>query len=195
MIITILSEPRSGSSNLLFWFNQSKNFTILLEPSTEPDYKRFSSPPYTTLDKDVTIDNIDDINTWRYSTQHLVVKEICNPNNNYENLFKSSNKVIILYRENYEEQKESWLMSVNTKKWGGKYFFDKSLLLDKSDDYLIEIKEEIQKYKVEDNFIISYEELYYGEGINKLIDYIGIEELKTNQFPYGEKFRKNRGLI
>jgi hypothetical protein len=195
MIITILSEPRSGSSNLLFWFNQSKDFTILLEPSTEDDYKRFSSPPYTTLNKDVIIHNINNISTWEYSTQHLVIKEICYPNKNYENFFKSSNKVIILYRENYEEQKESWLMSVNTKKWGGEYFFDESLLLDKTDNHLIEIKEEIQKYKVKDNFIISYEELYFRGGINKLIDYIGIEELKTNQFPYGKKFRKNRELI
>jgi hypothetical protein len=188
MVITILSEPRSGSTNLLFWLGQHNECTTLLEPTTNSEYKKYS-------DKEVVINNINNFDTWKYLTKHLVIKEICEPNKNYKNILQNSEKIIILFRENYVEQRESWLTSINTKKWGGKYFFDESLLLDKSDDYLIEIKEEIQKYKVEGSFIISYEELYYGDGIKKLIDYIGIEELNKIKFPYGEKYRKYKAFI
>ena len=32
MVITILAEPRSGSTNLADWFKSNKDFTILQEP-------------------------------------------------------------------------------------------------------------------------------------------------------------------
>ena len=44
------------------------------------------------------------------------------------------------------------------------------------------------------NFIISYEELYYGNGINRVIDYLGIETLKNKKFPIGEKYRVIKGI-
>lgn len=188
MIITILSEPRSGSTNLLFWFGQYNECTVLLEPTTNSEYKKYS-------DKEVIINDINNFNTWKYLTKHLVIKEICEPNKNYKSILQHSDKVIILFRENYVEQKESWLMSINTKKWGGEYFLDESLLLDNNDNYLIEIKREIEKYKDPNNFVISYEELYFRNGIKKLINYIGIEELNKNKFPYGEKYRKYKAFI
>ena len=143
----------------------------------------------------MVINEINDFNTWKYLTKHLVIKEICEPNKNYETILQHSDKVIILFRENYIEQKESWLMSINTKKWGGEYFLDESLLLDGNDNYLIEIKKEIEKYKNSNNFVISYEELYFNNGIKKLINYIGIEELNENKFPYGQKYRKYKVVI
>lgn len=188
MIITILSEPRSGSTNLLFWLGQHNECTILLEPTTNSEYKKYS-------DKEVVINDINNFNTWKYLTKHLVIKEICEPNKNYKNILKNSDKTIILFRENYVEQRESWLMSINTKKWGGEYFMDESLLLDNNDNYLIEIKKEVEKYKTSNNFVISYEKLYFGDGIKKLINYIGIEELNEIKFPYGEKYRKYKVFI
>ena len=188
MIITLLTEPRSGSTNLLFWLRQHSECTVLLEPTTNPEYKKYS-------DKEVVIADINYLDTWKYLTKHLVIKEICHPNKNYETILQHSDKVIILFRENYIEQKESWLMSINTKKWGGEYFLDESLLLDSNDNYLIEIKREIEKYKNPNNFVISYEELYFRNGIKKLIDYIGIEELNKNKFPYGKKYRKYKSFI
>lgn len=188
MIITILSEPRAGSTNLLFWLGQHNECTILLEPTTNSEYKKYSN-------KEVNINDINDFNTWEYLTKHLIIKEICEPNKKYENILQHSDKVIILFRENYLEQKESWLMSVNTEKWGGHYFFDESLLFDNNDNYLIEIKREIQKYKTSNNFVISYEELYFNNGIKKLINYIDIKELNENKFPYGKKYRKYKTFI
>lgn len=188
MIITILSEPRAGSTNLLFWMGQHNECTVLLEPTTNSEYKKYS-------DKEVVIYDINDFSKWKYFTKHLVVKEICDPNKNYKSILQHSDKVIILFRENYIEQRQSWLMSINTKKWGGKYFFDESLLLDKDYNYLTEIKSEIQKYKTSHNFVISYEELYFRDGINKLINYIGIEKLNKDTFPFGEKYRKYKDII
>lgn len=188
MIITILSEPRAGSTNLLFWFNQHSEFTILLEPTTNSEYRKYT-------EKEVTINDINDIKTWNYKTNHLVIKEICIPNQNYDNLLKHSDKIIILFRENYSQQKESWLTSINTEKWGGTYFYDESLLLDKNDDYLIQIKKNIKKYETPNNFSISYEELYFYGGIDKLISYIGNEDLYNIKFPFGEKYRKHKVFI
>lgn len=188
MIITFLCEPRTGSSNLLFWFKQNKNFSILFEPINNPDYKKFSS-------SDVIINDFNDINKWSYNTEHLVIKEMCEPYKDYQNLLNNSDKVIILYRENINEQIESWLMAHNIKNWGKSYVFDEKLLVDKNHDFLIEIKNEIEKYKLGNYFMISYEELYFGNGINRLIEYIDLIELTELTFPYGEKYRKNKKMI
>ena len=67
MIITILSEPRSGSTNLLFWLGQHNECTVLLEPSTNSEYKKYSN-------KEVSINDINDFNTWKFLTKHLVIK-------------------------------------------------------------------------------------------------------------------------
>ena len=42
MIITILAEPRSGSTNLTNWFYFNKNFTTLFEPEN-PNSKWFQN--------------------------------------------------------------------------------------------------------------------------------------------------------
>lgn len=229
MIITILSEPRSGSSNLSFWFGLHNECTVFIEPSTNPIYKKYRNNDVVINDinyvitimkssdggwnwdnKDLLLENpqshmiLNPHNSsktfaggvwWKYPTKHLVIKEICYPDKNYKNILQNSDKVIILFRENYIEQKESWLMSVNTEKWGGHYFFNESLLFDKNDDYLIKIKKEIEKYKTSNNFIISYEELYFRDGIKKLINYIGIKELEKIKFPIGSKYRRYTTLI
>jgi len=191
MIISILSEPRSGSSNLLFWFGQSDKFSVILEPSNSE-----ANPTYPTkVNHDVLIENPNDILTWKYNTEHLVIKEICDPKQNYESLISNSDKVILLYRSNFQEQLESWLMSVNTKKWGGEYFYDESIIVNRNYEFLKEIKDKIKEYTSSGNLLISYEELYFGNGIEKLLDFIGVSNLNSIKFPYGKKFRKEINLI
>lgn len=188
MIITILCEPRTGSSNLLYWFRQHPDFSILLEPLNNKEYEKFST-------ESVIINDMKDVNTWKYKTKHLVIKEICQPFTNYINLIENSDKVIILFRENTKDQIESWLMAKNTDKWGSIYTYNESLIFDNNYDFLISIKKEIEKYKTLNHFIISYEELYYNNGIKKLLKYLDIKNLETIKFPYGNKFRKNKKLI
>ena len=59
MVITILAEPRSGSTNLANWFRINKNFTTLLEPTNSAArwYQNEIEP------KD-----------YKYDTKHLCVK-------------------------------------------------------------------------------------------------------------------------
>jgi hypothetical protein len=187
MIITFLCEPRTGSSNLLFWFNQSLNFSTLFEPINNPDYRKFSSH--------AIINDKNDIQTWTYSKEHLVIKEICEPCKNYSNLLLNSDRIILLYRENYVDQIESWLSAHNNKDWGISYIYDKAKLIDKDYRFLTEIKYEMSKYKDFGFFRVSYEELYYKNGIQKIIDYIGLDELKNLKFPYGKKYRKDKTII
>ena len=62
MVITILAEPRSGSTNLANWFYFNKDFTILYEPITSPKWKWYKHGVSPKL--------------WEYKTLHLLVKEI-----------------------------------------------------------------------------------------------------------------------
>jgi len=57
--------------------------------------------------------------------------------------------------------------------------------------YFNHLKNEFyEKYlKNEKNFKISYEELYFRNGINRLLEYINLEGLKNTNFPYGFKYR------
>jgi hypothetical protein len=143
----------------------------------------------------VLIEDPNNILTWKYNTEHLVIKEICDPKQNYESLISNSDKVILLYRNNFQEQVESWLMSVNTKRWGGEYFYNESMIVDKNYEHLIEIKEKIREYDNSKSLLISYEELYFENGIKKVLDYVDLIELDSIKFPYGKKFRKEINLI
>jgi hypothetical protein len=86
-------------------------------------------------------------------------------------------------------------MSVNTKKWGGEYFYNESMIVDKNYEHLIEIKEKIREYDNSKSLLISYEELYFENGIKKVLDYVDLIELDSIKFPYGKKFRKEINLI
>ena len=92
MVITILAEPRSGSTNLANWFFLNKKFTTLFTPSDPKSkwYKTQSPKQYN------------------YNTEHLLVKEDYYHYKNYDELIEISNKIILLYRENSEEQIHSW---------------------------------------------------------------------------------------
>jgi phage anti-repressor protein len=52
------------------------------------------------------------------------------------------------------------------------------------------LKSEFKENYVNKNyFTISYEELYYNDGFQKILDYLNIECLKNENFPVGEKYR------
>ena len=63
MVITIIAEPRSGSTNLANWFYFNKNFTVLFEPMTSPKLKKWyrrGIPP----------------KLWEYKTPHFLFVKI-----------------------------------------------------------------------------------------------------------------------
>jgi hypothetical protein len=173
MIITILAEPRSGSTNLLNWFFHNKDFTIWFLPS---DYKSkwyIDKPP----------------SHYKYITKFLLIKEDYYHYKNYQELIEISDKVILLYRENEMEQIESWINAKTTNNWDREW----KLTNIKNETEISFFKELKQSFK--DNYLdksyfkISYEELYYSGNFQKLLDYLNVTELENKNFPYGKKYR------
>jgi len=181
VVITILAEPRSGSTNLANWFFYNQNFTTLFEPISNPKtkwYKNGISPIF-----------------WKYKTPHLLIKEIYQPNINFSELMEISDKLIILYRENIIEQTESWLNANKTNNWDKAWVFKKDLIKDEDESYFNQIKKGIKEnYLEKDYFNISYEELYYNNGFQKIVDYLQLECVKNENFPIGIKYRVERNI-
>lgn len=175
MIITLLCEPRSGSTNLARWFSTYENFTVLQEPLTNSSlahYRNNELPP----------------TKWIYSTEHLVVKELFGAYTT--EILNLSDKVVLLYRENEKEQVESWINSTTTGNWHDRWIYSEV----GNQDGAASIKELKERFKEEllskEYFRISYEDLYYRGKLQKLLDYLKIKELKDVGFPYGFKYRK-----
>lgn len=175
MIITILAEPRSGSTNLANWFYFNKNFTTLFVPS-DPKSKWYKS---------------ESPKKYKYNTEHLLIKEDYYHYKNFDELISISDKVILLYRENPKEQMESWTNAKLTNNWDNQWV-SKNIKNNNETIFFEELKNSFKKEYLDKNYFkISYEELYYNNGFQKILDYLKIDELKNKNFPYGEKYRIN----
>lgn len=177
MVILLLCEPRSGSTNLTNWFlfNLNKNFTVLFIP-TNPESKWYKT---------------ESPKEYKYDTEHLFIKEDYFDYKNYNELISISDKIILLYRENVEEQIQSWISAKNTNNWHG-FWNWKNLKNEKETDFFMQLKLSFKEnFLDKDYFRISYEELYYKNQFQKLLDYLNINELENKNFPFGQKYRIN----
>lgn len=184
MVITILAEPRTGSTNLAAWFDSNNDFTVLHEPIN--NYGNYYIKNKL-------------INTSTYNTSHLLIKEIYSPNKDLKELIQFSDKIIILYRENKKEQLESWLAAMVTNNWRGHwvnnkiYIPSKELKIKFFDKMVNGFEKEYRSHN--DMFKISYEELYYNNGFEKIVNYLNIDSVKNVDFPHGKKYRLNNICI
>lgn len=179
MIITIIAEPRSGSTNLANWFSSHKDFTVLFEPYNKKSY-------YYQIESNPK--------KWKYITKHFLIKEIYTKERDFTKLLEISDKVIVLYRDNNEEQLISWKNAMITNNWDRKWIYNGKINADKTEEtnHFFDIKEGIkQNFIDKDYFSISYEELYYNNGFQRVIDYLNIEGVENIGFPYGQKYRVN----
>jgi hypothetical protein len=179
MKILLMCEPRSGSTNLTNWFLYKKEFTILYEPITNLQSRWYKNgiPP----------------KEWIYDTPYLIVKEIYHPDTDFSELVEISDKIIILYRENENEQSESWLNANKTNNWDKPWVFKQEIIENGDATFFNRIKSGIKKdYLDKEYFKISYEELYYNDGFQKVVDYINLECVKNIGFPFGKKYRINK---
>ena len=178
MVITILAEPRSGSTNLTKWFTSYKKFTVLQEPLNKIG---------------INYKNGEPISKWRYDTEHLLIKEVYVPNTNLTELIQISDKVILLYRENDIEQLESFLVATETQKWISEWRINRIKITNQQDkeNYFYSLKDGFKNEYLNDSsfFKISYEELYYNNGFQKIVDYLNLDCIKNENFPYGQKYR------
>ena len=100
-----------------------------------------------------------------------------------------SDKVILLHRENEQEQIDSWLNAKTTGNWALPWAL-RSIEDKQEEKSFKEVKKVFkEKYLDEDYFKVSYEELYYGDGFKKVLEYLNIEGLENKNFPYGKKYR------
>ena len=179
MIITILSEPRSGSTNLANWFFIRKDFTVLYEPyNVKSEWYKNEIPP----------------KEWVFTTDHLLIKEIYSKEINYTDLLAISDKIIVLHRENSYEQSLSWENAVATNNWDRHWIYEENSEKKQTVgmDYFYDIKEGMKDHYINKNhFTISYEELYYNNGFQRVVDYLNISGVVNVGFPYGQKYRIN----
>jgi LPS sulfotransferase NodH len=187
MVITILAEPRSGSTNLTNWFYLNKNFTTLFNPDIPPEHR--SSLTTNWYQNGVPPKD------YKYNTEHLLIKEDYYHYKDYSEFIKISDKIICLYRKNEAEQIESWINAKQTNNWSKKWaYFKNNFKLEETEaNFFKELKESFRQKHLNQStyFKISYEELYYENGFQKIVDYLQLECVKNENFPIGEKYRIN----
>ena len=67
MIIIIIAEPRSGSTNLALWFRNLGDIELLYEPISNPNMKWFKENESPT--------------NWKFEKEIVVIKETLNETN------------------------------------------------------------------------------------------------------------------
>lgn len=178
MVISLLCEPRSGSTNLANWFYIQKNIDVLFEPLNPVSewYQNGINPSQYKKVKDI-----------------LCIKEVYYPHKKWEDLIAISDKIIVLYRENSTEQLESFLNSVVTNNWSKSYVYKNinDIFTKEKAEYFNQLKSEFKQKYVDNSeyFKISYEELYKNNGFQKILNYLNVDGLENEGFPYGEKYR------
>jgi hypothetical protein len=173
----------------MHWINQSlRNEYIVIH---EPFNSNFNN--YTN---DTTLQDFNWLEDKKY-----FIKELWYPEHNYSTILKLSTKIICLYRENTHEQTISHMYSSKENRYHHNYT--------QKDVDRVFVKEDYNKFKEEVEFnkktliefanqndlpTISYEHLYYENGIEKLKN---IFEFQSDiPFPYGSKyFTKDKKLI
>jgi hypothetical protein len=188
MVYTIISEPRSGSSQLIDWVRESQpNFIIAPEPWLN------KQPEFDTDNKNIShVDWIDDF-------YNIFIKEIFYDHENYDNLIKKSDKVICLYRDNWYAQVRSLLFQEKQSEFLFNYdkkdvdnLITEDMILKYYNTHHIHHKNKFKEFISNKNLTsLSYEELYYGNGIKKFKDHFNItSEVK---FPLYERHLKIDG--
>ena len=188
MVYTIIAEARTGGSHLVEALNKELlHFQLAAEPWNMPRsyFNNF------TDSTDVT--DIDWINNY----ENIIIKEIYNPNMDFLPLINRSDKVLCIYRENWYAQIKSILYQQSFDEWQWAY---KKTDMDNtiSDE---EIYEKYHKwYKSEkkhfQDFIkhmnlpsISYEKLYYQNGVSKIKEIFNLND--SFEFPIYERHLKD----
>lgn len=179
MIITILAEPRSGSTNLANAFFNNKDFTVLFLPSDSKSKWYINDEP----------------KNYYFTTKYLMIKEDFYNHKNFKQLLNISDKIIFLYRENSEEQIWSWINAKTTDNWDGMWQYNEKIMLNKESEieYFLNLKNEfsILMNNTPNSISISYEDIYEKNKFNKIKEFLGEDIAKNINFPIGKRYRIN----
>ncbi len=188
LLNTVIAQYRTGGQNLMHWLKEAlKNeFLVIHEPFNE------TNDEYTT---DFTLQDF----TW-LEDKNYFIKELWYPGYSYDKILNLSNKVICIYRENIHEHTISHLYSTKKNKYHHQYTQKDVNDIFNQQEYE-EFKNKVQLNK-ESLFefasknslpLISYEELYYGNGIERFKEIFEFDS--KIPFPFGEKYFTNSKKI
>ena len=187
MKILILAEPRSGSTNLINWFFFNTKLNIFFNPNIKPETEGFIMDRWDI--------RYGKSNLYKNKTEHLLIKLDFFKSKNYLFFTEVVDKVILLYREDETKQIESWINAKEKDNFVNQWLYSKNnFKLDEIEvSFFKELKNLFKKqYLSNPNYFkISYEELYYNNGFQRIVDYIDLPEVENINFPYGEKYRIN----
>lgn len=176
MIILLISEIRSGSTNLAKWLKESlPTFQLLNEPYNPKSNYYIGSGKIDTT-KDCIISE-------KYFNNEKLLNE----------LIEISDVTFCLYRENFINQMESYIIADLTQNWYDVYVDDVIIKnidveFESKKDSFKKQKDDFQSFMLKNNLTkFTYEELYYGDKINDLKQLLQIDS--QIHFPYGEKYR------
>lgn len=177
MIILLIAEIRSGSTNLAKWLKASlPDFQLLNEP-----YNPKSSHFIGDSKIDVT-------------KNYIISEKFFNNEELLNKLISISDFTICLHREDVISQIESYIVADVTNNWYDVYTDDiisKNIDVEFGDKKksFIKLKEYFQSFIFNSKLkSFTYEGLYYGEQIYELKNYLNIQS--NIQFPYGQKYRQ-----
>lgn len=177
MIILLIAEIRSGSTNLAKWLKESlPEFHLFNEPYN-PKSSHFIGN--TKIDK---------------SKNYIISEKFFNNEPLLNELIGISDFTFCLYREDVESQTESYIIADTTNNWYDEYVDDvisEYMDIEFSDKKksFIKLKENFQTFISEHNLPkFSYEGLYYGDQIVDLKKFLNLNSNTT--FPYGKKYRQ-----
>lgn len=168
MVYFILAEPRSGGQTLIDWFRICKQGFYTVHEPFNASYNDFTT--------DTTLQDF----TWIKQDNNYIIKELWRINVDYQKVLDVSDKVICLYRENMYEQIRSNIIATKTGNYNKPYpKTDENLVSQQEIEHfhseLIKSREALFDFANKNNLdIISYEDLYHSNGIEKIKSWFNI---------------------
>lgn len=184
MRVLIIAEGRTGGTTLMDYLKiQFPNHKLITEP-------------YTNREKGwIETDDVTNVE-WYKEYDNVIVKEIYKDEYDFTNLINSSDKVFCIYRKNWYEQVRSILYSEQV---GFIYEYNISdveksvtndMILQRYLEHHKPYKKSFQSFIKRNNFInVTYEDLYYGNGIDVIKEYLNINSI--DGFPPVKRYLKD----
>lgn len=189
MVITIFSEPRSGSYAIHDWFKKAFPDYICLFESFNRNAVDYN-PEFRTFN-------------WLDKSKNYIISEKYLPFENYQRkkeyfikLVEESDIIVAIYREDEEKQLESFLFATSTQEWFSEYVVNETSLKNLKKKNPTEVKmyhthkRVFKEFREEYGFkTFTYEELFYGNKFDELKEYVGLKS--DLPFPQIKKYRKD----
>ena len=182
MKILIIAEGRTGGTTLMEYLsNELSGYTSITEPYTNSDLG--------------WVKDMSDIE-WIKKYENCIIKEIFKNKYNLPKLAEQCDKVFCVYRENWYEQTKSILYAeqVGFIRDYSVTDVDKlitdEMIYERYRYYVKKDKKQFQNFIKDNNYLsVSYEDLYYGNGIDKIKHYLVIQT--QNIFPPVQRYLKD----